>query len=256
MAGVKDRKAAQIAAMEAAKPKENGNVFEGSGDFKKQFVFFSENLSRNGFYRGFSEDEVCRVEEMLENITFGMDSLNKVSINRNVMTEISHEAAELELISSVNALTYFADKYVPEEIRDSFLETVNQYKSYNSQIVAAHKNIYDLRDESMAEIPLPNAKNVSAAVKKTQEDTRASREIGKVKHTKEQEEEHKREYQSYFDRLVQGKESPETVFDSLQNVLVNYASGGSKNSHVLAMLNSRNYGAIQNMCCYWSKLLT
>lgn len=156
----------------------------------------------------------------------------------------------------MNALTYFADKYVPEEIRDSFLETVNQYKSYNSQIVAAHKNIYDLRDESMAEIPLPIAKNVSAAVKKTQEDTRASREIGKVKHTKEQEEEHKREYQSYFDRLVQGKESPETVFDSLQNVLVNYASGGSKNSHVLAMLNSRNYGAIPNMCCYWSKLFT
>lgn len=30
MAGVKERKAAQIAAMEAAKPKENGNVFERS----------------------------------------------------------------------------------------------------------------------------------------------------------------------------------------------------------------------------------
>ncbi len=37
----------------------------------------------------------------------------------------------------------------------------------------------------MAKIPAPNAVNVRAAVKRTQEETKASAEIGRVRHTKE-----------------------------------------------------------------------
>lgn len=102
-------------------------------------------------------------------------------------------------------MNYFADKYVPEEMRDSFKDIIQQYESYNSKKVAAHKSIYDLRDESMAAMPAPNAVNVSAAVKKTQEDTKASMEIGRVKHTKEQEQENKDEYQALLTALCKSR---------------------------------------------------
>lgn len=255
MAGVAERKAAQRAEREAARAEEGGNAFDGTGDFRQQYLVLSENLYKNGFYDKLSDEEVRDMEQMFKDITSGMESINKTSLNRNFSTEMSHEAAKLELVSSVNALNYFADKYVPEEMRDSFKDMIKQYESYNSEKVEAHKSIYDLRDESMAKISAPNAVNVSAAVKKSQEDAKASMEIGKVKHTKEQEQQNKNEYQALFDSLMQKQDSVSNIFNSLQNTLVNYASGGSKNSNVLAMLNSRNLAAIHNMSDYWSRLL-
>ena len=255
MAGVAERKAAQRAEREAARAAEGGNAFSGTGDFKQQYLVLSENLYNNGFYDKLSDDEVRDMEQMLKDITSGMESINKCSLNRNFSTEMSHEVAKLELVSSVNALNYFADKYVPEEMRDSFKEMIKQYESYNSEKVATHKSIYDLRDESMAKLPASNAVNVSSAGKKSQEDAKASVEIGRVKHTKEQEQKNKEEYQALFDSLMQRQNSVSNIFNSLQNTLVNYASGGSKNSNVLTMLHERNFAAIHNMSNYWSRLL-
>ena len=45
------------------------------------------------------------------------------------------------------------------------------------------------------------------------------------------------------------------LFDKLQATLVNYASGGIKNSAVVTMLKSRNYDAISKMSGYWNSLL-
>lgn len=255
MAGVEERKAAQIAAREALRAEEGGNAFTGTGDFKKQYLVLSENLYNNGFYSNLSDEEVRDMEEMLKDITSGMESINGSGLNKNYSTEMSHEAAKLELISSVNALNYFADKYVPEEIRASFKEMIKQYESYNCGQVEMHKSIYDLRDESMAAISTPNAINVSAAVRKTQEDTKASAEIGRVKHTAEQEQENNKAYQTLFDKLMQKQAGADSIFESLKNTLVGYASGGSSNNNVLTMLNTRNMSAIQNMADYWARLL-
>lgn len=133
MAGVAERKAAQIAEKEAAKAAEGGNAFNGTGDFKQQYLVLSENLYNNGFYDKLSDEEVRDTEQMLKDITSGMESINGSGLNRNFSTDMSHEAAKLDLISSVNALNYFADKYVPEEMRDSFKDIIKQYESYNSK---------------------------------------------------------------------------------------------------------------------------
>jgi len=60
MAGVAERKAAQIAEREAARTEEGGNAFNGTGDFKQQYLVLSENLYNNGFYDKLSDEEVNR----------------------------------------------------------------------------------------------------------------------------------------------------------------------------------------------------
>ena len=138
MAGVAERKAAQIAEKEAAKAAEGGNAFNGTGDFKQQYLVLSENLYNNGFYDKLSDEEVRDTEQMLKDITSGMESINGSGLNRNFSTDMSHEAAKLDLISSVNALNYFADKYVPEEMRDSFKDIIKQYeRAYRNAFYAA-----------------------------------------------------------------------------------------------------------------------
>lgn len=253
MAGIADRKAAQREAKLAASQESAGNAFSGTGDLRQQYLVFSENLYNNGFYNDMSDDEVKDTEDLLRQITSGMDSIN--SLTTLAEEEMSHEAAKLELSSSVNALNYFAETRVAEDIRDSFKELVKQYESYNSSKVAVHKNIFDLRDESMSKIEEPNAVYVSDMVKKTQEATKASQEIGKVTHTQEQENANRQEIQSLFEKLMKKEADVSSVFESLQNTLVSYASGGSKNSSVISLLQSRNSSAISNMAEYWKKLV-
>lgn len=157
MAGIAERKAAQKAAKEAVAQEYSENVFAGTGDFKQQYIVLSEKLYNNGFYDNLSDDKVHNMEDMLRKITSGMDRINGSGLNVNPEKELSHNASKQELTSSVNALKYFADKFVPEKMRDSFLAVVKQYESYNSSKVEVHKNIYDMREETMSTVAPPNA---------------------------------------------------------------------------------------------------
>lgn len=255
MEGVAGRKAARLAARQNVEKEYSGNAFVGTGDFKQQYLVFSEDLYNKGFYDSMSDEEVQRMENMLQRITSGMDSINGSGLNINREMEMSHEAAKLDLVSSVNALNYFAEKYVPEEIQESFHTLIDQYEKYNSAKVAVHKNIYDMRDESMKSIAAPNAVNVGEMVKRTQAETKASIEVGKVSHTSEEEAKNKQDYQALFDKLITGRSSISSVFDDLKHTLINYAAGGSKNVDVLELLNGRNTNSINNMFDYWSNLL-
>ncbi|MCM1126937.1 MAG: hypothetical protein NC429_10745, partial [Lachnospiraceae bacterium] len=72
----------------------------------------------------------------------------------------------------------------------------------------------------------------------------------------EEEAQQKQDYQALFDKLISNKDSAGSIFDEMKNVLVNYASGGSNNSAVLDLLNSRNANSFSNMFHYWTKLLS
>lgn len=246
MAGIADRKAAQRAAKAAAEQEVSGNVFANTGDFKQQYLVLSENLYNNGFYNNMTDDEVKDMEGLLQQITKGMDSVNGISLITSEQNELSHEAAKMELKSSVNALNYFADKYVPAEMRNSFKSIVQQYESFNSARVDVHKNIDDYRDESLGSMALPSNSN---------KESYARQEIGRVKHTAEEEKSYNNDVQDMFDQLMQKQKDAASIFDSLKKAFTDHASGNSKNANVIAMLQSRNNPMFNNMAAYWSKLL-
>lgn len=271
MAGVEERKAAQRAQKEALREQCSTNPFAYSGNAisltnletgervaqePAQWRVFSESLYKNGFYDSMSDEEVQKMEGMLKSITYGVDSISGLTDAERSYSAFSHEGAKLEFISSINALNYFADTYVPEEMRGAFRDLIKAYEDYNSESVAKHKNADDLYSEAMSKISAPNAVNGKESVKRAQEQTIASQAIGRVTHTDEEEAKHKQDYQALFDKLISNKENAGSIFDAMKNVLVNYASGGSNNSAVLDLLNSRNANSFSNMFHYWSKLLS
>lgn len=271
MAGVEERKAAQRAEKEALREQYASNPFAYSGNAislssletgervtrePAQWRVFSESLYKHGFYDSMSDEEVEKMEGMLKSITSGVDSICGLTDSERSYSALSHEAAKLEFISSVNALNYFADTYVPEGMRGAFQDLIKAYEDYNNESVAKHKNADDLYSEAMAKISAPNAVNVKEAVKKSQEQTVASQAIGKVKHTDEEEAKQKQDYQTFFDSLIAQRGNTKGIFDELKNSLISYAAGGNKNTDVLTLLDSRNAGSVSNMADYWSKLLT
>ena len=95
---------------------------------------------------------------------------------------------------------------------------------------------------------------MSADVRQAQERTKAYQQIGRVTHTDVEDKWLQEDYQALFDKLMKKEDSVKNTFDSLQNLLVNYASGGSKNNVVLDLLNANNAGSINRMFQYWSAM--
>lgn len=258
MSWVTEQKEAQRAEKERLEAENPWSPFDYRGDLSKneptQYLVFSKFLYDKGFFNDMDDEQAGKMEDMLKNITSGMDSIRGALDAGRWDTSMSHEAAKLDLVSSVNALNYFADTYLSGGMRDSFKKLIEEYENYNSKIVANHKNSTDWYSEAMANIPAPNATGVSADVRQSQERTKAYQQIGRVKHTEQEEKDLKEDYQALFDKLMNKDDSARNIFDSLQNLLINYASGGSKNSMVLNLLNAGNAGSINRMFQYWSAM--
>lgn len=255
LAHARERKEAARAEREAAAANQPqySNSFEGTGDFRAQYLVLSENLYRNGFYDNLSDEEVKDREDMLKEITASMNSINGGIID--LSTQISHESAKVELSSSVKALNYFADKYVPEEMRDSFQEVIGQYEEYNRSRIKNYKSMEDLHNENARDQSAPNIWSSNEMVRKIQEVTRARVEIKNVTHTEQEEETQQAKYEELFDQLLRKEDSPANVFAKMQKSLVEYASGGSKNSMVIQLLNKQNSQSFNRMAAYWTRLL-
>lgn len=258
MSWVTQRKEAQRAERERLEAENPWSPFEYRGDLSKneptQYLVFSKFLYDKGFFNDMSDEQAGKMEDMLKNITAGMDSIRGPLDAGRWDSSMSHEAAKLDLLSSVNALGYFAETYVPEGMRDSFKELIKEYENYNGRLAANHRNSMDWYCEGMKNISAPDATGVSADVRKAQERTKAYQQIGRVSHTEQEEKELKEDYQALFDKLMNKEESAGNIFDRLQNLLVNYASGGSKNNMVLNLLNTNNAGSINRMFQYWSAM--
>lgn len=208
----------------------NGNIFtltnietgEQVAKEPTQWLTFSQNLYRSGFYDDMSDEEVKKTEDMLKEMTSGVESLYYLTDSERHNFGMSHEAARLEMQSSVNALHYFADTFLPEQMRDSFKALIGEYENYNKESVSRHQN----KDA-----------------------------LYSVKHTTSEEAQAKKEYQTLFDKMKSKESGVKDTFDALLNTLVNYTSGNSKNDAVQALLKNRNAENINRMASYWTQLL-
>ena len=118
MAQVAERKAAQAAEKAKLEAENPWSPFDYRGDLSKneptQYLVFSKFLYDKGVFKNMDDEQAGKMEDMLRNITAGMDSIRGGSDVGRWDNTMSHEAAKLDLISSVNALNYFADIYLSE----------------------------------------------------------------------------------------------------------------------------------------------
>ena len=270
LAGVAERKATQREEQDKLMEQYGYNPFAYSGNAislvnlatgekvnkePSQWQVFDQNLRQHGFYDNMSDEEIKKTEDLLKSITYRTDSIHDLTDYDRHLSDLTHEAAKLEFFSSLSALNYFADTCLSGDARDSFKSLIKDYENYNNASVSKHKNWSDLYSDSMKNMGAPNAIGVRKAVQKAQERTQASQEIGRVTHTEEDEAKLYKDYQALFDKLAGGEGDIGSIFDELKNTLINYASGGSKSSAVLELLQSQNANSFNNIQQYWSKLL-
>lgn len=181
LAGVAERKTEQQAEQDKLMEQYSFNSFTYSGNGislinletgdkanqePSQWQVFNDNLRKSGYYDNVSEEEIKKTEDMLKSITYRVDSIHDLTDFDRHLSNMSHEAAWLEFLSSISALNYFADTYLSGDARDSFKSLIKDYEDYNSTSIAKHQNWNDLYAEYMKNIGAPNADKVKEAVKK------------------------------------------------------------------------------------------
>lgn len=128
-----------------------------------QWVTFSKYLYENGFYEQMSDSEVYEFEKKLCQITDGMNQVQSVhSINsfynfgsifrtKNFGMDLSLSKAEMIAIqeSSICALEYLSDHFIPASLKDGFDQLIQRYRKHNDEIIAIPAFSEDARNHEL-----------------------------------------------------------------------------------------------------------
>lgn len=114
-----------------------------------QWLIFSQYLSAQGFFNGKDIHTIDEIENILVDITDGLDNLDIFQMkgrdfksgSRPITTEISSTEAQLELAASTSALKFFSEKYLTGDTKQGFDELINQYVTRNEKRVINHASI-------------------------------------------------------------------------------------------------------------------
>lgn len=218
-----------------------------------QFSTISKALSEMGYYDNLSDEEVLETDKLLANITYGM---NNICGNFRVETEtrapeLSSYAAKFELESSTAALRRFADKYLPEHMRETFQNLVDKYYEHNSKALEGYRSTREIMDELQANT---YDKTASSRVIPMSEEEKMTQLAGKVKTKDEDVNSAIKEWRTYFKMFAQAEHPADDVIAKLSESLSRLASGNSENKRFVQYIGNRNAFAIENARLYWSAL--
>lgn len=254
MASVKERKEAAKIERERIE-KENSawnkeDPFEMTGGAITQFFIISRALDEKGFYDDKSDEEVLEIEDLLISITHGISDLH--GGRDGIASELSSHAASFELESSTAALRQFSEKYLPEELKESFSDLIDKYYKHNENVLEGYKSTEENRNEFSAElydrtgkyrVILPDQKEKMMHI------------AGKIQYSEEDKDNAVREWKACFDKLRDGSYSVDEAMNRMRDTLLQYASGNSENKGFLQYMQDWNEFAIKNARSYWSLLM-
>lgn len=219
-----------------------------------EFHIISDALNRMGFYDNLSDEEVLEVETILATITYGMNSTVGTAgiVNDDQSTELTSYAARFELESSTAALRRFAEKYLPENMRDDFDTLVDKYYAHNSKALEGYTSS---RERSIKAVAHTIETHGSKRVLPVTEDEKLIQLAAKVKVNDEDINNAVKGWTEAFKELANSEKSVDDAIDMMKDILNRLASGNSENKRFIEYIDEWNSFAIENAKTYWTALM-
>ena len=234
-----------------------------------QWLLFSEYLYNNDFYTDMSDEEVKEVENTLARITAGMDHLSRSQYltgmefsdfyghgSKYFMTE---SECLMELESSTEALTFFADKYLAEDKRSTFNSLLEQYHSHNLQIIDEYQNPMESFNKMVYGVhanKYPGADLLEKIPKDgVVDEYKYTIILGGITHNAAQQEQFRSELRVLFAALGQEDMDPNKVWDQVKTQYIDYATDKSDDSRFADYVWKESASVVQRMQQYWNNLL-
>ncbi|MCM1103947.1 MAG: hypothetical protein NC409_07550 [Clostridium sp.] len=230
--------------------------FAPQEQWEMQYTVFTKALSEMGFYDGMSDEEVLKTEKLLVDMTHTMNQLCgyfKCESMDGEKISVSSFAAKMELESSTAALRRFADQCLPQEMRARFDKLTDRYYAYNAEKLKGYRSVEERADQAMAEILDRTASSPDRA-RPVSEYERIRWTAGSVTAGKEEEERAVAAWRDCFRRFACGKNDSSRLSQTMNEILLRYASGGSNDQKLLAYLDAWNRPIVEHAKSYWSAL--
>ncbi len=254
MNGIQQRKEAQKAEEERIRQEFSflnpENAFNRIGT---QFSIISDTLSGMGFYDNLSDDEALQIDRILSGITYGMNSVcGNVKEEQSDSEQLSSYAARFELESSTAALRQFSEKFVPEDMRESFSNLIDQYYEHNAKILEGYRSSREISNELLATLYDWTASKRAIPM---DEEEKNIQQAGNVKVEESDLNSATESWKKHFKMLLSGEKSLDDSITMMQDTLNALAAGNSKNQSLLQYVGRWNSFSIENARNYWNLLL-
>ncbi|MBK3495100.1 hypothetical protein JFL43_09570 [Viridibacillus sp. YIM B01967] len=224
---------------------------------KDQWLVFSQYLNGQDYFDGLSSEEVNKMESILKQITDGLDSLTQTGIDffGGVNTQLDSYEAQVELVSSTQALHYFSDKFLSGETKIGFDQLIEQYSSHNTNKIENYQSIEEKFYAARAKVQSTNATLTANQAQQLS----ITNKLGKTKYSSEDLEKLLKSYTELFQSLENAEEIT-TILDKVKSQLLQFVTIGISEkdadyNRANQFVSDRVQDTIDRINGYWGMLL-
>ena len=223
-----------------------------------QWLIFSQYLHEYKYFDTLSDEELKKVESILQHITDGMDSLAKYQgINLFGITkqQLNSYEAQLELASSTAALQHFSDTYLSGNVKTGFDQLIQDYVRQNTKKVMNYKSVEEIFYSARAKI---NELNAPLTFQQARQLSMTNK-LGKTIYTHEEIESVIENYQEMF-KEIKNETNLSSVLFKAKELLLEFATKGilpKDADYQLAknFVTQRSNDTFKRIEIYWQMLL-
>ena len=208
-----------------------------------QWLNFTKYLDQHGFYENRSDEDVKKFENLLSEITNGMDFLTGLQFNTGFIDVrgsfhsgprpyMSKAEAIASLESSTNALSYLAEKLLPNEQKEGFSKLIDLYKSHNEKIIEDYKNPFEGIERAI-ELSIEKRKDYFGSSLKPVEEAKYQSMKAKITKTDKAYKDYWKAISEEFRRYNESQD--DTILKSVKEIYLNFVTDNTKD------VNFRNY---------------
>ena len=237
--------------------KNGDDVFwEHTGD---QWLAFSKMLNDEGFYNGMSDDDVKKMENVLSDITAGMDHLSRSQYHTGIVFSDAKDSFHFfmsradvltELESSSSALKYFSDKFLTGIAKEGFDKLIEDYRRHNEEIITNYVNPM----ESFHKIVAGINKTAKEFVSETPvDDYKFSVQMGNIAKSGTEEAAYRKNIQDIFD-LYYPSHDYDNLLGKIKEQFVRYTTDESNDDEFKDYVLKQSNYLFKHMANMWDRL--
>lgn len=189
-----------------------------------QWLVFSQYLHESKYFDSLNDEELKKIESILQHITDGMDSLAKytgINLFGIKKQQPNSYEAHLELASSTAALQHFSDTFLSGDVKTGFDQLIQDYVRHNTKKAMNYKSVEEIFIAARAKIrPL----NAPLTYQQSRELSMTNK-LGKTVYTDEEIESIIQNYQEMF-KGIQNEEDLSAVLVKAKEQLLSFVTKG------------------------------
>ena len=255
----------EIAQMFARQVEDLSDIF--SYRPQDQWLIFSQYLNDNGIFDGKNTKEIEEIENLLVDITDGLDNLNIATQkgryikfgSKPITQQLTSAEAQLELASSTAALQLFSEKYVTGDAKEGFQQLIEHYTKRNEARVLSYTSIEEKFYQGRAKIFETRHMDTTSLNAEQKHNLSITNKLGKINYTEAEISQMIEGYKEKFG-MLQNKSDVDVLIAQLQEELSKFVTKGiSKQDKDYEGANNfvkeKSAKTFEHIADYWKKLL-